>query len=136
MNSVTLKGNLARDPEIRVVESGTRKTSVANFTLAVSRNFKNASGEKQQETTFIPCEAWDTGAELIGKYLVKGDPVLLQGSIKEDRWEDKDTQEKRSRLKIRVSNFDKLYRAPARAEGSEANEPVAVGASEGNDPGF
>lgn len=138
MNTVTLKGNLVRDPEVRVVESGGRKTSVANFTLAVSRQFKNSRQEKQQETTFIPCEAWDTGAELIGKYLTKGDPVLLQGSLKEDRWEDKETQEKRSRLKIRVNSFDKLYRAPAKADGTESEqEPVGVGAGEGeNDPGF
>ena len=110
MNRIVLKGNLTRDPEIRQVMANGKETCVANFTLAVSRYFTRANKEKDKETTFIPCEAWDTGAKTMGEILHKGDPVLLEGFIKSDNWE-KDGQ-KFSRLKVRVSNFDKLYRAP------------------------
>lgn len=110
MNRIFLKGNLTRDPEVREVIVGGRPTTVANFTLAVSRFFKRANGERDKETTFVPCEAWDTGAESMSKILHKGDPVLLEGSLKNDAWE-KDGQ-KFSRHKVRVSSFDKLYRAP------------------------
>ena len=112
MNTVILKGNLTHDPEVKEIKYGDNKsTHVANFSIAVSRFFKRANGDKDKDTTFIPCEAWDTGAETIGKYLHKGDPVLIQGTLKMETWE---TQEgaKRSRLKVRVATFDKLYRAP------------------------
>lgn len=112
MNDVCLKGNLVRDPEVKEVTGYEGKTThVANFTVAVSRYFKRANGEKDKDTTFIPCEAWDTGAETLGKYCHKGDPILVKGSIKMESWENKDG-DKRSRLKVRVSTFDRLYRAP------------------------
>ena len=117
MNHVTLKGNLARDPEIKEISYGEKTTKVANFTLAVTRYFKRANGDKDKDTTFIPCEAWDTGADTIGKYLKKGDPVLLEGAIKVESWKNAEG-ENRSRMKIRVSNFDKLYRAPPKDDDS------------------
>jgi len=113
MNKVILRGNLARDPEVKVLDLNGRSVTVANFTIAVSRFFKKANGERDKDTTFIACEAWDTGAETLGKYCVKGDPLLIEGSIKTENWE-KDGQ-KMSRTKVRVSNFDRLYRAPAKA---------------------
>lgn len=106
MNVVIIKGNLTADPDIRVINE---KTTVANFTVAVSRYFKKRDGTKDKETVFIPCEAWDTGAEQIGKYFVKGDGVLIEGSMKMDQWE-KDGA-KHSRMKIRVGNFEKLYKS-------------------------
>lgn len=112
MNLVCIKGNLTRDPEVKVLDLNGKKVSVANFTVAVSRFFKKANGERDKDTTFIACEAWDSGAENLGKYFVKGDPILIEGSIKVDNWE-KDGQ-KMSRMKVRVNNFDRLYRAPAR----------------------
>lgn len=134
MNLVVLKGNLARDPEVREVETNGRKTKVANFTIAVSRFFTRANGDKDKDTTFIACEAWDTGAESIEKLLKKGDPVLVNGAIKVETWETSDGQ-KRSRTKVRVSNFDKLYRAPKRedtesAEATPAPEGAEAGAGQ------
>jgi single-strand DNA-binding protein len=111
MNIVVLKGNLARDPEIKVVNTGAnRQSSVVSLTIAVNRYFKKSNGEQSKETTFIPCEAWDTGAETIAKYCSKGDELLIEGSIKEDRWETAEGQ-KRSKLKIRINNFE-LPRKP------------------------
>lgn len=117
MNKVILKGNLVRDPDLKTITSGERQTTVVNFTIATSRFFKKANGERDKETTFIACEAWDSGAETIGKLFKKGDPMLLEGAIKEDRWEvDGET---RSKFKIRVSTFEKLYRAPPRNDNPE-----------------
>lgn len=63
MNIVMLRGNLARDPELRTVGSGDRQTSVVNFTVATSREFTKADGSQDKITSFIQCEAWDSGAE-------------------------------------------------------------------------
>jgi single-strand DNA-binding protein len=125
MNLVVIKGNLVRDPEIRDVNVGGRTTKVVNFTVAVSRFFKKANGDRDKDTTFIPCEAWDTGAERIGLILKKGDPVLVEGSLKTESWE-KDGQ-KHSRMKVRVANFDKLNRSTnpnAAAEDNSGTEEV------------
>lgn len=118
MNLVVLKGNLVRDPEVREINSGSRKTKVANFTIAVSRYFTKGNGERDKETVFLPCEAWDTGAERIELILRKGDPVLVEGTLKEERWEKDGV--KHNRLKIRVGTFDKLNRSPnSKTEGGE-----------------
>lgn len=112
MNNVILKGNLARDPDKREVTANGRTTSVVNFTIAVSRFFNKADGTRDKDVTFINCEAWDTGAETIAKYLKKGDPILIKGSLKTENWEQ--DGQKRSKTKVRVERFEKLYRAPAR----------------------
>ena len=119
MNHVALKGNLTRDPEVRIVEANNKKTSVVNFTLAVSRFFRKSDGSRGQETTYVPCEAWDTGAETIGKYCTKGSPLLIEdGSLKTDSWETEDGQ-KRSRMKVRVAKFDMLYRSSSKDDSED-----------------
>ncbi len=134
MNIVVLKGNLARDPESREVTANGRTTTVVNFSIAVSRFFKKQDGTKDKDVTFIACEAWDTGAETIAKYVKKGDPILVHGSLKTESWPDKDNPEKKhSRTKVRVERFDKLYRAPKNEDGTYVNssatsEPVPANA--------
>jgi len=123
MNIVVLKGNLTRDPEIKVVNTGNGKqSSVVSLTIAVNRFFTKANGEKAKESTFIPCEAWDTGAETIAKYCSKGDELLIEGCIKEDRWETPEG-EKRSRLKIRINNFE-LQRKLKSDNNHDENKPA------------
>lgn len=100
LNRVIQLGNLTRDPEIKSIGE---KTQVANFTLAVSRNFKKQNGEWGKETIFVPCEAWDSGAETLAQQYKKGDQLLVEGALKVDEWE-KDGQ-KHSRMKVRVTNF-------------------------------
>lgn len=106
MNIVILKGNLARDPELRVVGNGDKQTSVVNFTVATSREYTKNNGEKDKITSFINCEAWDTGAEVIGESFKKGDLVLIEGSLRNDSWEKDGV--KHSTLKVRVNNFSKI----------------------------
>ena len=132
MNKVFLEGNLTRDPEIKSVSlsDGVTKVKVANFTVATTRYFKKSDSSRGSETTFILCEAWATGAESIEKLLKKGDPILLEGTLKVESWE-KDG-EKHSRTKVRVDTFKKLYRREKTEEEKAAastsqDEPVGAG---------
>ena len=106
MNIVILRGNLTRDPEIRVINNGDKQTSVVNFTIATSREFTRANGTKDKVTSYIPCEAWDSGAEIIKSSFTKGDLVLVEGSLRNDNWEKDGV--KHSSMKIRVNNFSKI----------------------------
>jgi len=125
MNLVILRGNLARDPEVRNVNTGGRQTSVANFTIAVSREFTKQSGEVDKVTTFVQCEAWDTGADAIAESLKKGDLVMVEGSLRNDSWEKDGV--KHSTMKIRVNNFAKITKSSKRkAKTSEENEEVVA----------
>ena len=105
MNVVVLKGNLTREPELKYISNG---TAVTNFTVAVNRHFKRQDGSKDKETTYVDCEVWDSAAEHLAEYCSKGDPILVQGALKLDTWET--DGQKRSRLKVRVNNFDRLFR--------------------------
>lgn len=123
MNITILKGNLARDPELRVVGSGDRQTSVVNFTVAVSREFTKANGEQDKITSFIPCEAWDSGAEVIASSFKKGDLVMIEGSLRNDSWEKDGV--KHSTLKIRVNSFSKIIKTK-RSENATETESEKV----------
>ncbi|MSR18522.1 MAG: single-stranded DNA-binding protein [Phycisphaerales bacterium] len=100
-NRVILMGNLTRDIELKQLASG---QSVAKFGLAVNNKFKTKDGELKEEVTFVDCEAWGRQAEVMKQYLTKGRPVLIEGRLKLDQWEDKD-QQKRSKLFVVVENF-------------------------------
>jgi len=100
MNKVILLGNLTRDVELRAVGD----TQVGNIGLAVNRRYRTASGEDREDTTFVDCEAWGRQAEVMSRYLAKGRPVLIEGRLKLDTWQDKDGGN-RSKLKVVVENF-------------------------------
>jgi single-strand DNA-binding protein len=123
MNITLLKGNLARDPELRYITSGDKKTAVVNFTVAVSREYTKASGDRDKITTFVNCEAWDTGAEVIGESFKKGDPVMVEGSLRNDSWEKDGV--KHSTLKVRVNNFSKITKLSKKDKHSSKEESVA-----------
>jgi single-strand DNA-binding protein len=122
MNINILRGNLARDPEVRVVNTGGRQTTVVNFTVAVSREYTKSNGDKDKVTTFVSCEAWDTGAEIIADSFKKGDLVLVEGSLRNDSWEKDGV--KHSTLKVRVNNFSKITKLSKKNK-TEENETVA-----------
>jgi single-strand DNA-binding protein len=115
-NQVILVGNLTRDPELRVTPKG---TAICQFGICVNRDFKDESGQKRQEATFVDCEAWGKVGELIAKYQTKGSLCLVQGRLKLDQWEDKQTQQKRSKLKVVVENVTFL---PSRGAGDGAGD--------------
>lgn len=102
LNRVLLIGNLTRDPELRVTPKG---TSICQFGLAVNRTFKDGAGQSREETTFIDIEAWGRQGEVISKYCSKGRPLFVEGRLRFDQWEDKNSGQKRSRLSVVLENF-------------------------------
>jgi single-strand DNA-binding protein len=105
LNKVLLMGNLTRDPELRVTPKG---TSICQFSLAINRQFKMESGETREEVTYVDIEAWGKQGETIAKYVTKGRPLYVEGRLRLDQWEDKNTKEKRSRMKIVLEQFQFL----------------------------
>lgn len=122
MNITLLRGNLTRDPELRRIDTGNKSVSVVNFTVAVSREYTKASGEKDKITTFVNCEAWDSGADIIADSFKKGDLVMVEGSLRNDSWEKDGV--KHSTLRVRVNNFSKITKLSKNKSNSE-NETVA-----------
>ncbi len=102
LNRVLLIGNLTRDPELRVTPKG---SSICQFGLAVNRTFKDGSGQQREEATFIDVEAWGRQGEVISKYCTKGRPLFVEGRLRFDSWEDKNTGQKRNRLSVVLENF-------------------------------
>lgn len=122
MNTVIVRGNMVRDPEVRSVGGGDRSTSVVNFTVATSREYTKADGTRDKVTSFINCEAWDSGAETIAATFKKGDLVFVEGSLRNDSWEKDGV--KHSTLKVRVNNFAKINRTGKKRQTS--NEELAA----------
>jgi single-strand DNA-binding protein len=95
LNKVTLIGNLGADPEVRSTSGGNK---VANFSLATSRQWTSASGEKQEKTEWHKCVAWNQGsrgtglADVVERYAKKGDKLYVEGAIEYRTYEDKDKQ--------------------------------------------
>jgi len=104
-NKVILAGNLTRDPELRYTPKG---TAIAKIGMAVNRSWKNEAGETKEEVTFVDVEAFGRQAEVIGQYLKKGRPLLLEGRLKLDTWEDKNTHQKVSKLRVVLESFSFL----------------------------
>ena len=104
-NKVILAGNLTRDPELRYTPKG---TAVAKFGLAVNRRWTDEAGQTKEEVTFVDIDAFGRQAEVIGQYLKKGRPVLVEGRLKLDQWEDKNTHQKQSKLKVVLESFSFL----------------------------
>lgn len=97
-NKVILLGNLTRDPQVRYTPGG---TAVAEVGLAVNRTwFDKQSNQKKEETTFVDVTLWGRQAEVAGEYLSKGRSVLIEGRLQLDQWEDKNTGDKRSKLRV------------------------------------
>ena len=104
-NKVILMGNLTRDPEVRYTSSG---TAIAKLGMAINRTWNNKEGQKQEETTFVDVDAFGRQAEVIGQYLKKGRPVMIEGRLKLDQWDDKQTGAKRSKLGVVLEGFQFL----------------------------
>lgn len=96
-NKVILLGNLTRDPEVRYTPKG---TAVTELGMAVNRVYTAENGEKRDETTFVDVTLWGRTAEIAGEYLKKGRPVLIEGRLQLDTWDDKQSGQKRSKLKV------------------------------------
>jgi single-strand DNA-binding protein len=117
-NRVILAGNLTRDPELRYTPKG---TAIARIGLALNRTWKSETGETKEEVTFVDVEAFGRQAEVIGQYMKKGRPFLVEGRLRLDQWEDKNTHQKQSKLKVVLEGFSFIdSKGP---EGPPSGEP-------------
>ena len=96
-NKVILLGNLTRDPEVRYTPKG---SAVCDLGIAVNRVYTTDSGEKREEVTYVDVVLWARLAEIAGEYLKKGRPVFIEGRLQLDTWDDKQSGQKRSKLKV------------------------------------
>src|SRR5476649_89102 len=127
-NKVILVCNLTRDPELRYTPKG---TAIAKIGLAVNRVWTNEAGEKKEEVTFVDVDVFGRTAENVGQYMRKGRPIMIEGRLKLDQWDDKSTGAKRSKLGVVAETVQFLGGAPAAprparpaAASAPATEPV------------
>lgn len=117
LNRVTLIGRLTRDVEVRPAGSST----VAEFSLAVNRTWKGSDGQPQEETTFVDVTAWGKTAELAGQYLAKGKQVFVEGRLKLDSWQDKQSGQQRTKLGVVAENLQFLDGGQQSGSGGQSN---------------
>src|SRR6266849_3389882 len=96
-NKVILLGNLTRDPEVRYTPKG---SAVCDLGIAINRQYTLDSGEKREEVTYVDVVLWSRLAEIAGEYLKKGRPVFIEGRLQLDTWDDKQSGQKRSKLRV------------------------------------
>lgn len=112
-NRVTLVGNLTRDIEIRYTPKG---TAIAQFGLAMNRKWTGDDGEKKEAVTFVDCKCFGKSAETLTQYVKKGHPLLIEGRLDLEQWEDKESGDNRQKLVVVVQEFQFL-------KAKEAGEP-------------
>lgn len=128
-NKVILLGNLTRDPEVRYAPKG---SAVCDLGLAINRSYTLESGERREEVTFVDVSLWGRTAEVAGEYLKKGRSVFIEGRLQLDQWDDKQTGQKRSKLKVVGESMQMLSGksepdkgpAPALAKATPAPRPA------------
>lgn len=122
-NKVILVGNLTRDPELRSLPSG---NSVARISLAVNRRYTGKDGDVKEEVTYVDVDVFGKQAETIAKYCTKGRALLVEGRLRLDQWDDKNTGEKRSRLGVVLENFTFLGSRGDAPAGTQDYEDASV----------
>jgi single-strand DNA-binding protein len=117
-NKVILIGNLTRDIELKEIPSGTK---VGEGSIAVNRKYKDANGEKKEEVSFVNFTAWGRKAEVMEEFLKKGDSVLLEGRLKQDRWKT-ENDENRSKISVVIEEFTFMPKSGGNYDGSEQED--------------
>ena len=128
INKVSLAGNLTRDPELQYIASG---TPLCKLGLAVSRKFKTKAGETREDTVFINVTTWRGTAEFCGEYLKKGQPVLVEGRLTMNEWEDKNSGQKRSSIEVTAERVQQLSWADRGGQGGGDQGGGGQGGGEG-----
>lgn len=128
LNSVHIAGNLTRDVQVRFFAN---EKAVADFGLAINKRYRGGDGEMKEETVFVDVECWGRQAELCGQYLTKGRNCMVEGSLKLDQWEDKQSGAKRSKIKISAQRVHFLGDNPntSNSEPCAQNDHSRTGAS-------
>lgn len=132
LNKIYLIGNLTRDPELKYTPKG---TAVAKLGIAVNRKWTSESGEKKEEVTFVDVDVFGRTAENCGQYLRKGRPVLVEGRMKLDQWDDKQTGQKKSKLGV-VAEMVQFLGSGKQEAGAPVEKPKSeAGEGAGGDDG-
>jgi single-strand DNA-binding protein len=116
-NKVILLGNLTRDPEVRYTPKG---SAVCDLGIAINRSYTLDSGEKREEVTYVDVVLWARLAEIAGEYLKKGRPIFIEGRLQLDTWDDKQSGQKRSKLRVIGETMQLLGGRPPGAGGAAA----------------
>jgi single-strand DNA-binding protein len=130
VNKVFLIGNLGRDPEVRTTPSG---QSVASFSLATSRRWRDRDGNRQEQTEWHNIVVWGKQAETASQYLTKGKMIFVEGRLQTRSWDDKTSGEKKYRTEIVCDNFQMLG---ARGEGGSGGGGSRGASDDPGDGGF
>jgi single-strand DNA-binding protein len=125
VNKVFILGNLGKDPEIKELQSGSK---VANLPVATTENFKDRNGERQERTEWHNVDLWNRQAEIAEQYLSKGDTVFIEGTIRTDKWQDQEGND-RYTTKIRGLSMTMLGKRN-RDEGGGGSAPAAASGPE------
>ncbi|MDX2079216.1 MAG: single-stranded DNA-binding protein [Terrimicrobiaceae bacterium] len=123
VNKVILIGNVTRDPEVKFTPKG---SAVTDLGLAINRTY-SVEGEKREETTFVDVELWGRLAEIAGEYAKKGRPIYIEGRLRMDNWEDKQSGQKRSRLRVVGENLQLLGGRPGGSSGGGGGDYESEG---------
>jgi len=129
INTVFISGNLTADPELNYLPNG---TAICKFQVAINSKRKGPDGKDIDEVDFIPVGVWAKQAEACGEYLHKGSKVVVQGKLKQERWEDKTTGEKKSKIGVIAWLVQFMDAKPASAGAPAA--PAAAPAAEDDIP--
>src|SRR5213592_2877370 len=128
-NKVILLGNLTRDPEVRYTPKG---SAVCDLGIAVNRVYTTDSGEKREEATFVDVTFWGRTAEVAGEYLKKGRPVFIEGRLQLDSWEDKQSGQKRSKLRVVAEGMQLIGSRGGGGGSGEGDETASSSRSSGS----
>ena len=130
-NRVVLLGNLTRDPQVRYTPGG---MAVSDIGLAVSRSWTDKqSNQRKEEVTFVDVTLWGRTAEIAGEYLSKGKQVLIEGRLQLDQWDDKETGQKRNKLKVVCES---MTMTGSRQDSGGGRGPSSASAPQGDSGGF
>ena len=123
-NKVIIMGNMTRDPE-KIEVNG---KAITNGRLALNKAWVNDKGDKMENTTYVDIKAFGKNAENIAKYFSKGKPILVEGHLNVDEWNDKNTNEKRSKMYVIVETFQFVSSAP-QAQNAQSKTSVPASSS-------
>lgn len=120
LNKALLMGNLTRDPELRYAPNG---SAVTTFTVAMSRAFNTAAGEKKEDVCYVRVVCWGKLAQTCSEYLFKGRPVFVEGRLQSRSWQAQDGS-KRNTLEVIAQSVQFLGRG-RQQEGGSAAAPIS-----------
>ena len=125
MNKVMVAGNLTRDPVVRQTQTG---FAVGSFGLAMNERYTTRQGAEREDTCFVEVEVWGKQAQTCGQYLRKGAPAFVEGRLRSDQWEDRQTGQQRNKLIVRADRVQFLP-APARMQTRTRDEGKPTGSA-------